>query len=138
MIKNYLKIAWRNILNNKIYSGLNILGLAAGMAVALIIGLWVQFQYSFDRFLPNYGQFYQVRRNFNSNGETLTFSSTSLKLADALRSSIPEIEYVAESDWGESHGLMVGNKKFYMEGVQPGGDFLKMFQYPLTQGNAAS
>jgi len=138
MIKNYLKIAWRNILGNKIYSALNILGLAAGMAVALIIGLWVQFQYSYDRFLPNYEQLYQVRRNFNSNGETLTFSSTSLKLADALRNSIPEIEYVAESDWGDSHGLMVGNKKIYLQGAQIGSDFLKMFQYPLVQGNANS
>jgi ABC-type antimicrobial peptide transport system permease subunit len=138
MIKNYLKIAWRNILSNKIYSALNILGLAAGMAVALIIGLWVQFQYSFDKSLPNYEQLYQVRRNFNSNGETLTFSSTSLKLADALRNSIPEIEYVAESDWGESHGLMVGNKKLYMNGQQIGGDFLKMFAYPLIEGNANS
>jgi putative ABC transport system permease protein len=138
MIKNYLKVAWRNILSNKIYSALNILGLAAGMSVALIIGLWVQFEYSFDRFLPNYEQLYQVRRNFNSNGETLTFSSTSLKLADALRSSIPEIEYVAESDWGDSHGLMVGDKKIYLNGAQTGGDFLKMFQYPLIEGNANS
>jgi putative ABC transport system permease protein len=136
MIRNYLKIAWRNILSNKVYSGLNILGLAAGMAVALVIGLWVQYEYTFDRSLPGYEQLYQVRRNFNSNGETLTFSTTSLKLADALRNSIPEIEYVAESDWMESHGLMVGNKKFYMSGAQIGGDFLKMFQYPLIEGNA--
>ncbi|HTI59877.1 ABC transporter permease [Mucilaginibacter sp.] len=136
MIRNYLKIAWRNILSNKIYSALNILGLAAGMAVALIIALWVEYQYSFDKALPNYEQLYQVRRNFNSNGETLTFSTTSLKLADALRNSIPEIEYVAESDWMGSHGLMVGNKKFYMDGAQIGGDFLKMFQYPLVDGNA--
>ncbi len=138
MIRNYIKIAWRNILNNKVYSALNILGLAAGMAVALVIGLWVQYEYSYDRSLPGYEQLYQVRRNFNSNGETLTFSSTSLKLADALRNSIPEIEYVAESDWNESHGLMVGNKKFYMDGIQPGSDFLKMFQYPLIQGNAGN
>ncbi|HTE00687.1 MAG TPA: ABC transporter permease [Mucilaginibacter sp.] len=136
MIRNYLKIAWRNILSNKVYSALNILGLAAGMAVALIIALWVEYQYSFDKALPNYEQLYQVRRNFNSNGETLTFSTTSLKLADALRNSIPEIEYVAESDWIGSHGLMVGNKKFYMDGAQIGGDFLKMFQYPLVEGNA--
>ncbi|HEY4194551.1 MAG TPA: ABC transporter permease [Mucilaginibacter sp.] len=138
MIRNYLKIAWRNILSNKVYSALNILGLAAGMAVALVIGLWVQYEYSYDRSLPGYEQLYQVRRNFNSNGETLTFSTTSLKLADVLRSSIPEIEYVAESDWMGSHGLMVGNNKFYMDGAQIGGDFLKMFQYPMVQGNAGN
>jgi len=136
MIKNYLKIAWRNILNNKVYSLLNILGLAAGMAVALVIGLWVNYQYSYDRNLPEYGQLYQVWRNFNSNGETLTFSSTSLKLADALRNNIPEIENVAESDWMGSHGLKVDNRKFYLPGAQIGSAFLTMFQYPFIEGNA--
>ena len=106
MIKNYFKVAWRNIANNKAYSAINILGLAAGMAVALLIALWVNNEYSYDKFLPDSDRLYQVRRNFNSNGETLTFSSTSLKLANALRGSIPEIEYVAESDGGSSHGLI--------------------------------
>jgi putative ABC transport system permease protein len=136
MIKNYLKIAWRNLLNNKIYSALNILGLAAGMAVALLIGLWVNYQYSYDKFLPNNRQLYQVMRNFNSNGDTLTFGSTSLKLADALRNNIPEMAHVAEADFGGSHGLMVGNKKFYLDGIQAAGDFLKMFRYPFIHGNA--
>ncbi|MDB5089699.1 MAG: hypothetical protein JWR09_3693 [Mucilaginibacter sp.] len=135
MIKNYLKIAWRNILNNKVYSALNIVGLGAGMAVALLIALWVNYQYSFDRFLPNSDRLYQVRRNFNSNGDTLTFGSTSLRLADALRNNIPEFEHVAEADWGTNHGLMVGDKKLYPEGIQAGGDFLKMFKYPMIMGN---
>ena len=120
---------------NKVYSAINILGLAAGMAVALLIALWVNNEYSYDRFSPNYGQLYQVWRNFNSNGETLTFSSTSLKLADALRNNFPEIEYAAETDGNGSHGLMVGEKKFYLNGSQVGSDFLKMFQYSMLQGN---
>lgn len=123
------------MVGNKVYSAINILGLAAGMAVALLIALWVNNEYSYDRFLPNYGQLYQVWRNFNSNGETLTFSSTSLKLADALRNNFPEIEYAAETDGNGSHGLMVGEKKFYLNGSQVGSDFLKMFQYPMLQGN---
>ncbi|MEO8763753.1 MAG: ABC transporter permease [Ginsengibacter sp.] len=135
MIKNYLKTAWRNILRNKGYTALNISGLAMGMAVALLIGLWVFNQYSYDKFLPDYQRLYQVKRNFNSNGEILTISSTSLKLADALRKEIPEIEYVAESDWMGPHGLMTGGKKFYLNGAQINSDFLKMFQYPLLGGN---
>ncbi|MDB5134119.1 MAG: macB 29 [Mucilaginibacter sp.] len=135
MIKNYLKIAWRNILSNKVYSALNIVGLAAGMAVALLIGLWVQYEYAFDKFLPGYQQLFQVRRNFNSNGDTLTFGSTSLKLADVLRHNIPEIERVAEADWMTNHGLMVGDKKLYPIGIMAGGDFLKMFQFPMNTGN---
>ncbi len=138
MFNNYFKTAWRNIIRGKGYSALNILGLATGMAVALLIGLWVYNEHSYDKFLPDYERLYQVRRNFNSNGEILTFPTTSLKLADALRNQIPGIEYVAESDWMGSHGLMVGNKKLYVKGAQTGGDFLKMFQFPLLQGNANS
>src|SRR6266700_2730408 len=99
MIRNYFKTAWRNIVNSKIYSGINIFGLAAGMAVALLIGLWAYNEYSYDKFLPGYEQLYRVRRNFNSNGDTLTFSTISLKLAETFRSQVPEFEYVAESDW---------------------------------------
>ena len=137
MFRNYLKTAWRNLIKNKGYSALNILGLAAGMAVALLIGLWVYNEYSYDRFLPGYEQLYQVRRNFDNNGETLNFTSSSLKLADALRSQIPEIEQVAESDWMGPHGLMVGDKKFYLSGGQTASAFLQMFRYPLLQGDAA-
>ncbi|QTE38301.1 FtsX-like permease family protein [Mucilaginibacter gossypii] len=134
MLRNYIKIAWRNIANNKAYTAINVLGLAAGMAVALMIALWVANEYSYDRFLPDANRAYQVRRNFNSNGEKLTFSSTSLKLADVLK-TMPEIEYVAPTDWGGTHGLMVGDKKLSIDGVQAGSDFLKIFQYNFLQGS---
>lgn len=137
MLKNYFKTAWRNITRNKGYSALNILGLAAGMAVALLIGLWVYNEYSYDKFLPDHQRLYRVQRNYDSNGDTLTFRTTSLKLAEALRTQVPEVEYVAESDWMGSHGLMVGDKKIYLRGGQINGDFLKMFQYPLVQGKAS-
>ncbi len=135
MFKNYFKTAWRNILRTIGYSTLNVSGLAIGMAVALMIGLWVYDQYSYDKFLPEYQSVYRVQRNFNSNGDTLTFQTTSLKLADALRSQVPEIEYVAESDWISEHGLMVGDKKLYLGGAIAGTDFLKIFKYPFIKGN---
>ena len=135
MIKNYLKIAWRNLVNNKIYSALNILGLATGMAVALLIGLWVYNQLSYDRFLPDYSDQYQVKMNITVDGNTRTQDAVSLPLAEVLRKEIPGVKYVAESDWNESHGLVVGDKKLYLQGTQIGGDFLKMFQYPLLEGN---
>src|SRR5882762_5359438 len=125
MLRSYFKTAWRNLVSNKAYSALNILGLAIGMAVALLIGLWVYYQYSYDKFLPGYTQAYRVQRNFYSNGDTLTFPTISLKLADALRREIPEIEYVAEADWMGSNGLKVKDKKFYMQGGITGADFLK-------------
>src|SRR5580658_6509002 len=98
MIRNYLKIAWRNMLNNKGYSALNIVGLAAGMAVALLIALWVVNEYSYDKFLPGYKSLYQVELNFTDphDGEH-TQSAVSLPIADVLRKQYPEIKYVAES-----------------------------------------
>jgi ABC-type antimicrobial peptide transport system permease subunit len=136
MFKNYFKTAWRSLLKNRAYSTLNILGLATGMAVALIIGLWVYYQYSYDKFLSNYKQIYQVRRNFYGNGDTMNYGGTSLKLATILRNQIPEIQYVAETDGFGMHGLKVDDKKFYINGGQVGNDFLKIFQYDLSEGNA--
>src|SRR6476659_1366189 len=115
MFKNYLTTAWRSLQKNKAYSALNILGLATGTGVALIIGLWVYYQYSFDKFLPDYKQVYQVRRNFYGNGDTMTYGGTSLKLVNVLRSQVPEIQYVAETDGFGMHGLMVADKKFYIK-----------------------
>lgn len=136
MLKYYFKTALRNIIQGRGYSTLNIFGLATGIAVALIIGLWVYNQYSFDKFLPDYKQLYQVRRNFYGNGDTLNYGGTSLKLADALRNQIPEIGSVAETDGGGMHGLMVAGKKFYMKGNHVAADFLTMFQFVLLEGKA--
>jgi len=135
MLRNYFKTAWRNITASKGYSALNVMGLATGMAVALIIGLWVHNEFSFDKFLAESERAYRVQRNFDSNGDTLTFRTTSLKLANTLRTEVPEIEYVAESDWMGQHGLVVGDKKLYLNGGQVGSDFLKIFRYPLVKGN---
>jgi len=136
MIKNYLKMAWRSILRGRGYSALNIFGLATGMAVALIIGLWVYQQYSYDKFLPGYNKLYDLRRNFYGNGDTLTYGGTSLKLADALRNQVPEIAAIAETDGGGTHGLMAADKKLYLKGNHVAVDFLTMFQFTLLAGNA--
>ena len=131
MLRNYFKIAWRNIVKTKGYSALNISGLAAGMAVALLIGLWVNYQYSYDKFLPDNDRLYLVRRNYvSSNGEILNFTSVSLKLADALRNQIPEIENVSECDWSRS-GLKVGEKKILSGGMHMNSNFLQMFRFPM-------
>jgi predicted permease len=138
MLRNYFKIAWRNLLNNKAYSAINILGLALGMAVTLIIGLWVYKQYSWNSFLPDYKNIYEVKLNHTIEGSVRTVASANLPLADALRRDIPEIKYVVVTDGDDQHGLMVGDTRLYQRGKSVGGDFLKLFQYPLLKGNAAT
>ncbi|HEV2482800.1 MAG TPA: ABC transporter permease [Puia sp.] len=138
MLLNYFKTAWRIIVRSKWYSVLNIMGLATGMAVTLLIGLWVYDQYSYDRFLPDYQRIYQVKSNYSMNGDVSTENSTPSKLADVLRTEIPEVEYASETDWFGMHGLKAGDKKLYINGGQVQKDFLKLFQFPLLRGNAGA
>src|ERR1035438_7467838 len=96
MFQNYFKTAWRHISTNKVYSALNIFGLATGMAVALLIVLWVYFQFSYDCFLPGFANQYQVKMNITVDGNTHTQDAVALPLADVLRKDIPGVQYVAE------------------------------------------
>jgi len=138
MIRSFFKVAWRNLFRNKVYSLINILGLATGMAVALIIGLWVYNQYSYDRFWPGYERVYQAWNRYDENGIVDAGVATALPLADEFKRSFPEIEYVAQTDWMGSHSLMIGDKKISGSGGMVGQDFLKIFVLPFIQGNATS
>ncbi|SHM90196.1 MacB-like core domain-containing protein [Chitinophaga jiangningensis] len=124
--------------NNKGFSAINILGLATGLAVALIIGLWAYHEASYDIQVPDKERIFQVRRNFNSNGEILNFTSVSLKLGATLKSEMPEIEYIAETDWMGPHNLKAGEQKLVLEGAHVADDFLHIFQYPFIQGDVNS
>lgn len=138
MIKNYFKTAWRSLLKNKGYSLLNIIGLAAGMAVALLIGLWIQYQFSYDKFLPNHENVYKAGKQYMDNGTRQMVMATPQPLSETLRRDVPGIEYVAKTDWMKPHGLTVGDKKLEIRGAMVEKDFLKIFQYPFVKGNANS
>ncbi|NML38148.1 FtsX-like permease family protein [Chitinophaga sp. G-6-1-13] len=136
MLLNYFKTAWRSLINHKAYSALNIFGLAIGMAVALLIGLWVHYQFSYDRFLPGYQHTNQVMYRTVYNGDILTQRSTAYPLAEVLKKEVPGVRYVVQTDWTSSHGLVAKEKKLYLNGVTAGPDFLKVFEYPLLRGKA--
>jgi len=137
MFRNYFLTAWRNLQRNKAYSALNILGLSIGMAVALIIGLWVEYQYSYDRFLPNHELVAQVHMRFLRNGNADQMSATPYGLSEELRKEIPGIQYGAHTDWMGDHDLLVGEKKIFISGAQAEEDFFKIFPYPLIKGSLA-
>lgn len=136
MFRNYFKTAWRGLRNNRVFSVLNILGLSTGMAVALLIGLWVVYQFSYDRFLPGYRQVYQVEYRTAYNGEIGTQTSVSYPLAEVIKKDVPGVEYVIQSDWLNYHGLVNGSNKVYLPGIMAGPDFLTAFEYPLVRGDA--
>ena len=117
MIKNYFKIAWRNLIKNKAHSTINIVGLSVGMAVAMIIGLWIWDELSYDKDNPNYEKIAQVMQHNTINGEIGTWSSMPFPLADELRKSYgSDFKYVLLSSWTESHFLSVGDKKITKDG----------------------
>jgi putative ABC transport system permease protein len=86
MLKNYFKIAWRNLLRNKTSSFINISGLAVGMAVAVLIGLWVWDEFSYNKHFQNYDRIAQVMVNARYNGGVGTDWNTSPPFPGELRS----------------------------------------------------
>jgi putative ABC transport system permease protein len=139
MLATFFKTAWRNIIRGRVYSLLNILGLATGMAVALIIGLWVYDQVSYDRFFPGYEQAYQVRYNYSDNGVIRNTEMVSIPLAAVLKKDIPEIAHVAlggTDTWQQT--VRVGNKQLNLNGTGVGDEFLQVFPFPVIEGNAAT
>jgi len=138
MLITFFKTAWRNIVRGKLYSLLNILGLATGMAVALLIGLWVHYQLSYDRWFPGYEQAYQVRFNYSDNGVIRNQAEVCLPLGSALKKDIPEVEHVAQAfDIGQVV-LVAGDKRIYGNARYVGEEFLRVFPLPLVAGDAAT
>src|SRR5659263_759066 len=88
MIKNYFKTAWRNLLRHKLFSGLNIIGLATGMACSILILLWVQDELSFDKFNPNADQFYRLTANVSG----VNVAVVPPPLAYAIKTQIPSVK----------------------------------------------
>ncbi len=138
MLKNYFKTAWRNISRNKIFSALNILGLAIGMGVALLIGLWINDQYSYDRWLPNYEQAYQVRFNLNDNGVIRTQKDVCRPLEDALKNDVRGVAHTAPTYGPFPNTLTVGNKKLHLRNLVAGDGFLQIFLFPMLEGNRST
>src|SRR6202012_2744201 len=85
MLKNYFRIAIRNLARNKFSSAINIGGLAIGMSVAILIGLWIYDELSFNRATPNHDRIAAVKQNNIVNGAIQTWGGQAMQLAPVLR-----------------------------------------------------
>ena len=122
MFRNYFVVAWRNILKSKWYSLINTLGLSIGMAVALLIGLWIWDEVSFDHYYPNHARVVQVRTTQTFNGHTGTGTAVSVAAGVELKNKWGvDLPRVALTSWNFEHILAVGDKKITTHGmyVQP-------------------
>jgi len=135
MIRNYLKIAIRNLKKHKAYSFINIFGLAVGLATCILILLWVQDEVSYDQFHTNLDSLYRVvcYDRINSSEK---FSVTSPPIAAALEQNFPEILRATRYYELSKQLVKVGDKKFVENDVSVADSaFLEMFSFPLIQGD---
>ncbi|MBD2699249.1 ABC transporter permease [Spirosoma sp. BT702] len=140
MFRNYAKIAIRSLLKHKLYSSINVLGLALGIACSLLIGLWVRDELSYDRFLPNADSICFVRVNFlNPNtGEIGTNTVTPGPLQEAITQSIPEVAAATKINYGADYLIKVGEKKAKEVGYYATKDFFGVFDLPAVYGNPSA
>ena len=117
MIKNYFKIAWRNLIKNKASSFINISGLAVGMAVAMLIGLWIWDELSFDKYHRNYDRIGKIMTTQTSNGQMVTFGSTVVPLNNELRSRYDKSIKSTALISGGTHILSAGEIKISQQGI---------------------
>ena len=117
MIKSYFKVAWRNLLKNKVYSLINIGGLSVGMGVAMLIALWIQDELDYDRYHANYDRIAQVMQHQTFNGEIGTQPANPAQMAEEIRNLYgSDFTYVLQSSWNFDHTLTYGDKMFVKAG----------------------
>jgi putative ABC transport system permease protein len=138
MIKNYFKTAWRNLLNNKTFSFINISGLALGMTCSLLIMLWLKDEIRMDKFHQNDKRLYRVMENQAYSGDISTFDATPGILAENIVKDFPEIEMASQFLWEEQPLFTVGDVFDKEKGRYVQKDFLKMFSFKLSKGDAIS
>src|SRR5450432_1525013 len=128
MLKNYFKIAWRSLRKSKVYSFINIAGLAAGMAVAMLIAFWIWDEVSYNKNFSNYDHIVRAKENSSSGADIRTFNSVPIPLSVYLRTKYAsDFKSVTMASWNLPHILAAGEKKLSRQGmfVQP--DFARIF-----------
>lgn len=111
MIKNYLKLAWRNILSNKSSSAINIGGLSVGMAVAILISLWIYNEFSFNKYHENYNRIAQVWQHQTYNNIVGSQVANPAVMAETIRNEFgSDFKYVLQSSWTNGFTITYGDK----------------------------
>jgi len=134
MLKNYLKITWRNLLRHKAFSLINISGLAIGMASSALILFWIQNELSYDQFHAKKDRLYTVYNRSVFDGKLWCWNTTPKVMAKTLKQDYPQIEEVCRTN-GCNFLFSIGDKHLNVNGNFTDPGFLTMFSFPLLSGN---
>jgi putative ABC transport system permease protein len=135
MIKSYFRIGWRNMLRNKGYSFINISGLATGLAVVILIGLWIYDELSYNKYHTNYDRIARVWVNHNFNGDISSQWSLPYPLANVLRTQYADFEHVSVATWPHFHFIKHNDDQFSKEGTFVDPEFLQLASLKMLRGN---
>lgn len=137
MFKNYFKIAWRNITRQKAYSGINIIGLAIGIAACLLILQYVAFELSYENFQENKDRIYRVQQDRYDNGKLSTqWAAGAFAAGNTFKDAIPEIEDYVKLVQNGRVVAEINNQPLKIEKVFfASSSFFNIFTYPLIAGN---
>ncbi|MCH8125765.1 ABC transporter permease [candidate division KSB1 bacterium] len=138
MIKNYIKIALRNLLKHKVYSLINVAGLAIGMACCLLILLYVKDELSYDRYHKNIDRIYRVTLHGRLAGSDINVTSTCRPMAAALINEYPEVEFALRLRQMSRTVLVSRGDKYFNENrvFYADSTYFDVFTLPLLRGNA--
>ena len=137
MIRNYLQIAWRNLIKNTVFSSINMIGLSLGMVTAILIGLWLWDELSFNKYHRHYDRIARVMQHQTVNGTTFTSIATPLPMRNALANEFGNhFSHITLSSWTEDHILAFNGNQFTRKGncVEP--DFPEMLSLKMLRGTA--
>ena len=137
MFRNNLKIAWRNLIKDRQFTFLNLLGLSTGIACTLLIYLWVNDEYTFDRFHEKDSRLYQLMEHRKSAGQLTVADESSGVLSETIKAQNPEVEYAAAeapAAWFQKFTLSVDEKNLKATGQYVGKDYFNIFSFKLIDG----
>lgn len=136
MLRNILKVSFRNLRRDKVYSFINVLGLTAGIAAGIFILLWITDELSFDDFHSESDRIYSVMiNNHQAEGRIDTYSATPAILKEALVSEIPEVELAARYSFETELLIKHSTLSFQENGIYADPDLFSILSFPLTSGN---
>ncbi|WP_194852241.1 ABC transporter permease [Nonlabens antarcticus] len=134
MIRNYLKLAFRNLWKERTFTALNVVGLTAAFSVAFLLCTYALFELSYDKFHENNSSIYQVYTNSETPQGMESSISNPVPFADALRAEVPGIENITRIMTGGS-SIILDDKSFSISATWADRDFFKMFSFPVVKGS---
>lgn len=135
MLHNYILVSWRNIVKDKVSSIINIGGLAVGLAITIMLLLWIRDAMSYDKFHAHLPQIHQLMLNQQIGGDIGTSRSVAGPLAAVLREDVPDIKYVSRTTYTNQQMVHAGENSFYEKGFYAEPDFFRMLSFGALEGN---